>query len=288
MTFDYAFAPTRTIAELREQAARLQGSPDFPGVRKNYIRELSAYREASRPVAKLIANEDRYRALNFFFFLWAEHLGTGGTGAITYGELFEICRRGEVTPRVLKTMLAIAEFSGFVIRSRNPADGRSWLYAPTPAMIAFPQHWLMPAANALDTLLPGCDRSTRLREDPGVLVHFYRSGGREFAAGVQPMTIQPEFMTFFGVKEGGAVFTMALLIAEMDGERPPSRTEIAQRYGLTKSQVTKLVVYGEEIGLLTVADGIATPTDALRHNHAEWVALSLAFLDHHIWPIPAH
>jgi hypothetical protein len=284
MTIIYPPARPRTTAQLKTEAAHLQALPGYEAALHTYTRQISAYREASRPVAKLIANEDRYRTLNFFFTMWAEKVGAGGDGALTYSELFEICRRGEVSPRILKTTLSIGGVLGFFQRSRNPADGRSWLYRPTPQMLLFPHQWLLPAAHALDTLLPDRKRAERLEADPAILVYFFRSAGREFASGLQPMTLQPEFMSFYGQKEGGAVFTMGLLLAEIDGLPTPSRAEIAARYGLTKSQVNQLIVAGQAAGLLTVEAGMPRPTNALRDGHSEWVALSLAFLGHHLWP----
>lgn len=284
MSMIYPPARPRTTAQLKAEAAQLQSLPSYEAALHTYTRQISAYREASRPVAKLIANEDRFRTLNFFFTMWAEKLGHGLDGALTYGELFEICRRGEVSPRILKTTLSIGEVLGYFERSKNPDDGRSWLYRPTPQMLLFPHQWLLPATHALDTLVPDRRRGERLEADPAILVYFFRSAGREFASGLQPMTLQPEFMSFYGQKEGGAVFTMGLLLAEIDGLPTPSRAEIAARYGLTKSQVNQLIIAGQSAGLLEVEAGVPRSTKALRDGHSEWVALSLAFLGHHLWP----
>ena len=279
-------APSRTEAQLRAEAASLRSHPGFPAALVDYTRKLSHYREASRPFAKLIANEDRYRALNFFLTLSAEKVGMGEDGALTYGDLFEICRRGEVSPRILKTMLSLAVFGGFLDRTPNPRDGRSWLYPPTPSMELFPQQWLLRAAEALDAMLPGESRASRLQNGRSSLVHFFRSAGREFASGLEPMTFQPEFQAFYGQKEGGAVFTMALLLAEADNVPSPGRAELAKRYGLTKSQVNQLVSSGIAAGLLGVDKpaGRVHATSALREGHSEWVSISLAFLGHHLAP----
>jgi DNA-binding MarR family transcriptional regulator len=288
MHITYPLASFRSQAQLIAQASHLRSLPNFDAAWADYTRKLSVFSEANRPISKLLANEDRYRALNFSFTLWAEKVALGGDGSLTYGELYEICRRGEVSSRILKTMLSLAVFSGFLDRRRNPQDGRSWLYKPTGEMIAFPQQWLMPAAQALDALQPDRDRAHRLRTDPGVLIYFFRSAGREFASGVQPMTVQPEFMSFFGQREGGAVFTMALLLSELEGNAPASRSDIATRYGLTKSQVNLLVTTGLEMKLVRLDNGVLRPTDRMRNEHAEWIALSLAFLGHHLWPEDAN
>ncbi len=282
MTTTYPFAPPRTMAQLREHAAQLRSLPGFPAALDTYIIELAAYREASKPFGKLIANEDRYRVVNFLCALWAEMVAAGGSGAMTYGQLYEICRRGEVTPRVLKTTLSLATFSGFLVKSPNPDDRRSWLYTPTERMIEHPLQWGLANAVALDELQPGSQRTKRLQRERDAVVHMLRSAGREFAAGVQPMTVQLEFMQFWGHKEGAAVFSLGLLSAAAQGLPPPSRAELAARFGLSKSQITHLVAMGRDLGLYTVDGGDVFPTDSLRDNHAEFAALCLAFLEQHI------
>lgn len=245
---------------------------------------MVAFREAARPYGKLIANEDRFRVVNFFFPLWAESLAGGGSGALTYGELYEVCRRGEVTSRVLKNTLALAVHLGFLTRTPNPSDRRSWLYAPTALMTAFPYQWMVPATIALDALLPGRSLTEQIQSDFRLLIHFFRSAGREFDAGLQPARLVPRFMQFSGHKEGATLLAMALLAAEMAGLAYPTRAEVAEQFGLTKSQVSQLVATGVEMGFFSITSGVVHPTQALREGHNDWVAVALAFLHHHLRP----
>lgn len=284
MTRIYPPAPVRTETQLRAEAERIRSHPNFDAVLLAYTRRFYALREVTPVIAKLIANEDRYRTLNFLYSVWAESMAHGGEGAFTYSNLFEICRRGEVTPRVLKTTLAVSTYAGFLDRSPHPQDARSWLYRPTRTMLDFPLSWLLPIAESLDTLLPGRQRAEALKNDQAILVHLYRSGGREFVAGVQPIAMMPEFMAFCGRREGGSVIAMGLFLAATDNVRPPSRQDISNRFGISKSQVAQVLAAGEEMGFLTLHNGVAIPTGALFEGHAAWTALSLAFLGHHLWP----
>jgi len=281
-THNSDFSPTRTIAQLHEEADRLAALPAFPTTLLHYTRRLAAFRQNIRPLAKLVANEVRYRVVNFMFWIWAEKLAHGAPGTMTYGELHALCLQGGVTPRQLKTTLALAVFTGFLDRVPNPADRRSWIYTPTALMLAFPLQWILPAAEALDLLVSDTDRTTPLHRDQTALIHFLRSAAREFAAGIHPLAEPSAFMDFFGRREGGSVIVMSVLIAEMDGLTPPSRGEIAQRYALSKSQVAELVATAIELGLMTLDNGRLAATDTLRHSHSEWIALSLAFLGHHL------
>jgi hypothetical protein len=271
------------MAQLREQAERLRALPNFQHAQDRYIIELANYRETTRPIAKLIANEDRYRVVNFICAMWAENIAAGGTGAMTYGQLYNIVERGEVTARLLKTTLSLATHSKFLVKAPNPEDRRSWLYTPTALMLDHPRLWGMANAIALDELLPGRRRVERMeRGDRDAIVHLLRSAGREFVAGVQPMTVQLEFMQFWGHKEGAALFSLGLLAAEAQGLPPPTRAELATRFALSKSQITFLVGMGRDLGLYTVEDGEVAPTDLLREQHAEFAALCLVFLDAHM------
>lgn len=284
MPLAYPPAPPRTEAQLREQTAQLLALPNFQDVLLVYTRRFYSLRDVASPVSKLIANEDRYRVLNFLYAIWAESASQGGDGSFTYGLAYEICRRGEVTPRLLKTTLAVATFAGFLDKSPNPADARSFIYRPTAAMLAFPQNWMLPAAEALDLLVPDHPRAERMQSDPAIMIHLYRSGGREFATGLQPQTMMPEFMEFCGQREGGSVLAMGLFLAARDGTRPPSRLELSRRFGLSKSQVAQVVAAGDRMGYLTLRNGIPAPTQKMFDSHAEWTALSLSFLGHHMWP----
>lgn len=277
-------APIRTEAELLAEADALKALPSFESAVKRYTRDMVAFREAARPYGKLIANEDRFRVVNFFFPLWAESLASGGSGALTYGELYEVCRRGEVTSRVLKNTLALAVHLGFLTRAPNPSDRRSRLYAPTELMVRFPYQWMVPATVAIDMLIPGPSLTERIQSDFRLLIHFFRSAGREFDAGLQPARLVPRFMQFSGHKEGATLLAMSLLAAEMAELPYPTRSEVAEQFALTKSQVSQLVATGVEMGFFAITEGVTHPTDALREGHADWVAVALAFLNHHLRP----
>jgi len=280
----FTLAPIRTEVELHAEADTLKALPNFEECVKHYTRDIAKFREAARPFGKLIANEDRFRVINFIFPLWAKGVAGGGSGALTYGAIYEVCRRGEVTSRVLKNTLAMAVHLGFLTRQPNPMDRRSWLYAPTPLMTQFPHQWLVPATMALDDLIPGQSLTERLKSDPSLLIHFFLSAGREFDSGLQPAKLVPRFMHFCGHREGATLVAMSLLVAEMEDQPYPRRSEIASRFGLTKSQVSQVIAAGTKLGFLAVTKGVTQPTDAMRQGNADWTAVALAFLHHHLRP----
>ncbi|SMQ66242.1 hypothetical protein SAMN06295905_1431 [Devosia lucknowensis] len=274
--------PIRTAAQLRAQADDLKARPNFVACNQAYTKGVAAFREAARPFGKLIANEDRFRIVNYIFHLWAEGRAAGGDGALTYGTIHEVSQRGQVTARVLKNTLALGVHLGFLERKPNPADRRSWLYAPTELGARFPHQWLIPATESLDRLVDGETLTERIQNDPEVTIRFFLGAGREFASGLEPAILVPDYMHFCGHREGAPLVAMALLIAEMEGKPNPSRGEIAARYGLTKSQVALVISAGVELGFISLENGSARPTDALRDGNADWTAVALAFLHYHL------
>lgn len=279
----YPPAPPRGQTQLLAEAAQLRAHPDFETVMLAYTRRWLDLRQVPLPVSKLIANEDRYRVLNFMYSVWAES-AVVGDGSFTYGDLFTIARLGEVSPRIVKTTLAVAGAAGFLTRTPHPDDARRWLYMPSAAMLAFPLTWMLPIAEGLDALRPGPSRAERLAGDLSVLAHLYRSGGREHASGLNPVAMMPRLMQFCGGREGGAVVSYALIAARADNVPAPSRQALSDRFGLSKSQVAQVIAAGRELGYVAVENGSPVATEQMAEDHAQWVALSFAYLGYHMWP----
>lgn len=274
----------RTEADLRAQARAMQNNSEFDRAAALYTRKMGAYRERVRELGKLLANEQRFRVINYAYKLWADDLWKGGEGTFSYRSIYKICDRGEVSPRVLKTTLALARHLGFLDHRTDPIDRRNRIYSPTQKMLGFPLNWLIPTAEALDVLSPEMDRAMLLQNDTKLFCQFFRDGGEEFVGGLTPTTLQPEFMSFYGHREGGSILTMALLTAQTEGHAMPKRGDIVRRFALSKSQVANLVEIGEQMGMLTLQGAEIVPTRRLRCDHNEWVALTLAFLEPHLTP----
>ena len=150
--------------ELIAHAARLLALPAFPRAVREYTVGLARFRESPRLANKLISYDTRWRVVGYLLYLAADRQRFGTDGGATYGRMLEICtRRQEVSPRVLKTMLALLKFTGFV-ETVSSADRRSKLYRPTARMDQFVNLWLSYAVSALDILEPDMQRRRMLRE----------------------------------------------------------------------------------------------------------------------------
>lgn len=271
---------------LLAEAAQLRASSAFTAAIREYTVGLARFREAPRLVNKLISYESRFRVTGYLLYLDADHEKFGATGGATYTRLLELCtRRQEVSPRVLKTTLALLKLTGFVKSASSPSDRRSKSYRPTTRMNEFTHNWLTYAVGALDVLQPDEVRAQQLKDDPDFIRRFLVSGGRDHIVGEPPADRMPEFIGFFGSREGAAALVLSVMLADIDGTPLPSRAQIARRFGLSKTQVFKMIAEGEDLGFFAVdATGAPTATRNLRDAYAQWISIELAFYARHMRP----
>src|SRR5260370_14296054 len=202
--------------ELAAHAARLVALLAFPGAVREYTVGLARFRESPRLANKLISYDTRWR-VGYLLYLAADREWFGADGGATYGRMLEICtRRQEVSPRVLKTMLALLKFTGFV-ETVSSNDRHSKIYRPTARMGQFVNLWLNYAVSALDSLEPDMQRTRMLPEDPGFPDRFLVSGGRDHLANTPPAGRMPEFRPVYGAGDGAGALVLTLMLAHMPG-----------------------------------------------------------------------
>jgi hypothetical protein len=76
------------------------------------------------------------------------------------------------------------------------------------------------------------------------------------------------------------------MLSDIDGTSLPSRAHIAKRFGLSKTQVSNMIVEGAGLGFFS-ADATGTPraTAHLRDSYARWISIELAFYARHMQPV---
>jgi hypothetical protein len=276
--------------ELAAHAACLLALPAFPKAVREYTVGLARFRESPRFANKLISYDTRWRVVGYLLYLAADRERFGADGGATYGRLLEICtRRQEVSPRVLKTMLALLKFTGFIETISSDTDRRSKLYRPTARMDQFVNLWLGYAVSALDLLEPDMQRTRMLREDSGFAERFLVSGGREHLTATPPADRMPEFIAFYGARDGAGAAVLSVMLADIDDTPVPSRAAIAKQFGLSKTQVGNVLATGEAKGFFAL-DGAGVPaaTQHLRDSYGRWISIELAFYARHMQPARRH
>jgi len=265
-------------------AARFRASAAFPAALLRYSDGLAELRRGPKLLNKLLSKDASWRVIGYLLYLDADRDPLDTDSGATYSRLHALCtRRGEVSPRTLKTMLALLRLAGF-LRARNSAvDRRVKVYQPTERMFGFVRRWLSYPVAALDDLEPHLQRTRLLRDDPEFIARFLVSGGRHFTAATPPTERMPELRFFFDGPEGALVVLIALVLTATQGAPAPSRSAIAKRFGLSKTQVTRVLAAGAEQGFFTLdSDGVPALTRAAREGYDRWVALELAFYAAHM------
>jgi hypothetical protein len=268
------------------EAAQLRASPVFAAAVREYTVAIARFREAPRLIHKLMASETRFRLTAYVFCLAADTENYGPLGGATYTRLLDLCaQREELSPRVLKTTLALLKLAGFVKTSQNAADRRSKYYHPTARMMDFVKNWLPHAVNALDVLQPEMQRARMFAQDPDFIRRFASGAGREHATGIPLIDRLPEFTSFFGKREGAIPVVLTIMLSDIDSTPLPSRGHISRRFGLSKTQVSNLLIEGTERGYFSM-DETETPraTAHLRESYARFVSIELAFYARHMRP----
>ncbi len=268
------------------EAAQLRASRAFSAAIREYTVAVAHFREAPRLLNKLIASEKRFRLGGYLLSLASDHETYGPLGGATYTRLLELCgQREELSPRILKTTLALLKLSGFVKTSTSESDRRSKTYVPTERWIAFVKGWLPHALNALDALQPEMRRARMFAEDPDCVRRFLASSGHEHMTGIPLIDRMPEFTCFFGKREGAIPVVLSVMLSDIEGTPLPSRAQIAKRFGLSKTQVSKIIAEGANLGFFTVDDvGVPAATAHLRDSYERFISIELAFYARHMQP----
>jgi hypothetical protein len=271
---------------LTAQAARFAAMPAFDAALRAYITGVAGFRRSNRMINKLVSYHARWRLAGYLLYLHADRERFGPDGGATYSNLLAMCYRPpEIRPRVLKTMLALLQFTGFVKAKRASSDRRSKIYQPTARMQGFLQPWLRYATSTLDILEPELRRARLLQDDAGFVDRFLVSSGRAHETAKPLVERMPEFIAFFGARDGAGAVVLPIMQADMDGTPVPSRGEFAKTFGLSKTQVTSVLRLGETQGYFVLdAAGVPAATDRLRATFRQWVATELAFYAQHMQP----
>ena len=270
--------------EIDDFAARFAAMPTFPLAVREYVVTLSGMRQRLRLLNKVISHNARWRVAAFLMYLSADRERFGPDGGATYTNLLEMCRRqAEIKPRMLKTVLALLQITGSVKAMRKQGDRRWKYYQPTERLHEFMRQWMGKSTRVLDILEPEKGRSQLLRDDPGFCDRFLVSSGRAHLTAVPLVERMPEYVAFFGSREGAAAVADAVMIADLNGLPIPSRAELAKLYGFSKTQITKVLSDGEARGYFVMGSaGAPAPTPQLRASYGKWVSLELAFYAVHM------
>ena len=271
---------------LLEEAERMAAMPRFDRAVREYTNRAMRFRQGDKLINKLISYDKRWRVVGYLLYFALDQERYGAQGGASYGRLHDICTaRLQISPRVLKTALALLRLSGAVRVVPSDKDARLKLHQPTARLFDFVDEWLHYAVNTLDILEPQIQRARMLREDPGFPRRFLVSMGRERLEDKPMVNRMPEYIAFVGRRDGASAVLLSIILADMDEAALSSRAELAARFSLSKTQVNAVIAEAETAGFVFMENGTPRPTAHLLASHRRWISIELAGYARHMLPV---
>lgn len=161
------------------------------------------------------------------------------------------------SPRRIADLVSRLVKTGYLEKLSSPRDRRIRILAPTEKMIAQDQDWLVSHYVPLQVLFPDPGYAPIMQRDPA----FQRTQ-RLVAAGLFPFAAQlmarnPTMMQFMTREAGMMIVIKLLQLAgpDHDAMREISYSDIGARFGVSRTQVRKLLEEAEQNGLVRLMRG---------------------------------
>ncbi len=229
--------------------------PRFAEARDLYLREFLPLYEGDAFLARLLIESGRFLVSVVVMDLHAGQDPARRETWPTVGRLKqEMARFGLASGRQIDSIVGRLREVGFLRLLPAEADGRVRLLEPTSAMHAHDRAWLAANYAPLTLLCPGNDYGPILRREPGIHAARRRAG-----LALMPMVAHlfgtfPDILFFFN-RAGGALIVSALIQAATmadPGDPHPAvpYADVGERFGVSRTQVRKLLVAAEQKGLV--------------------------------------
>lgn len=249
--------------------------PAFEAALLRHTEGILELRSRIRHTSKLFGKEERCRSFNIYGILAAE-ADQAGRKEVALADFLEGAHRADVSDRTAKTVASLISYYGFADQTVDVADRRRRVLVPKERTWTYMTDWAAPTFDALDLLGQTFEGDGRraARDTFASAKEDYISASQAFFGGNAPFT------RVFAYLEGGSLLCMSAVAAALRGQPALSLGEAAERFAISKAQLSRVVAEGRACGLFTSATK-ATPSEALIGQYAETIAVVLAFLSHH-------
>jgi DNA-binding MarR family transcriptional regulator len=147
--------------------------------------------------------------------------------------------------------------TGYLEQVSSPRDRRVRILMPTDKMLAQDQDWLVSHYVPLQVLYPDPGYGLIMQRDPAFQQTHRLVATSLFPFAAQLMARNPTMMQFM-IREGGIMTIIKLLqLADSSGDatREISYSDIGARFGVSRTQVRKLLQQAEKDGLVRLKRG---------------------------------
>lgn len=164
---------------------------------------------------------------------------------------------GLASPRRIADLVSRLIKTGYLKQVTSSADRRIRVLRPTEKMFAQDQDWLVSHYVPLQILFPSPGYRPIMSRDRVFQKHHRLVSRSLFPLAGQIMARNPTMMQFMTREAGMMIVIKLLQLAGPDGDltQAISYSDIGARFGVSRTQVRKLLQDAEENGLVTVAEG---------------------------------
>lgn len=261
--------------KVRVLTTQFQQHEQFTAAVEAYTVSMLDFRRDIRDVSKLLAKEERFRAVKVFIYLNFLAQVTPEAKGVGFGFFQKICMsEAGISDRTSKTVLDLLRHFEFVQTVHDEQDARRVLYVGTDRLDAYVKGWLRPSWLALAHI----DReAASFLNDPQLVVRAgWLSGGKEYVSGSHLFFDDVSFARVFGMLEGGSIVVKTAIASQYSERYRISRAEIADSYNISKAQVSNVVSEGRLLGLFEDRPEISA-TAKLIGSYQRCVAMMMAF-----------
>ncbi len=191
---------------------------------------------------------------------------------------------GIASPRRIADLVSRLVETGYIEQAEAPSDARVRLLRPTDKMVALDQDWLVAHYAPLQALFPDPGYRPIMRRDRDFQRRQRLAAVSQFPLAGKVMARNEAMMHFMSREAGIMVVIKLLHLAGPNGDttRQIAYTDIGTRFGVSRTQVRKLLQEAEAKGLVRLERGrmlSAQPTPALISAFDRLVADTMASHD---------
>jgi hypothetical protein len=223
---------------------------------KHHVENLLKWRCSLGGFNKVISSHARNFIMNSVLYLHFQARPDDPDEGATYERLLKFCvDRGFCGPRVLRTVLMLAEGSGRLTVERGRFDRRLKIFRPTELLLAQSRECEEHVLDCFDILMK--ERSPRrgsLSRDTLSRRMISVAGRRYFEDRVDLCEHYEDLLELLRL-DGGYATVLAVTDAQLKGMAPPPYKEIAARFRFSASQSRKILKRAEDLGLAKFSGG---------------------------------
>jgi len=273
----FYLSPSHSDDTLTALSTAIRASQGFREAARLFCESMASFRLGGpRRINKLVSQDVRFRTVIFTLYLHFRASAVLPDEGATHTRVFDLVSRSSGGgSRAVRNTLDLMKHMGLLAVESGVQNRRLRLYRPTPAMLALAKTWVERCLMPLDLIHKERRSAPRQKVDDDVLRAFVFGLGRALLADAGANPDAAALRCFFE-REGGWPFLSICAREALEGRPLPSRSEIAKRFGFSKSQIAMVATEATRLGYLRTAGDGVWATDELLARYERWVSNNLA------------